>query len=102
MGTNNTVAVLDLGGSSAQVTFSLNEKSEDRTLADHIFTAETSSPEEKTDLFSISYSNLGRESLRNAVLSIGNSDEATDWYSICIHPDSKPYKIKLDNRSYNI
>ncbi|XP_031635820.1 ectonucleoside triphosphate diphosphohydrolase 5-like isoform X2 [Contarinia nasturtii] len=102
LGTENTVAALDLGGSSTQVTFPLKEKSNDHTLADHIFTVETSSPEDKMDLFSISYSNLGRKYFGNAVFGHGNSDEATDWYSVCIHPDSKPYKIELDTTSHNV
>lgn len=99
-GSGNTVATLDLGGSSTQVTFSTNENGKERSLSDHMFSVKTSSPEEKVDLFTISYSNLGRISFRNDILSQNNSEEASNWYTICMHPDSKPYKLKLTTKSH--
>ncbi|XP_031641193.1 ectonucleoside triphosphate diphosphohydrolase 5-like [Contarinia nasturtii] len=53
-------------------------------------------------MFTISYSDLGGRTVRKIVASHGNPDGATDLYTICMHPNTKPSSFVSGTVAYNV
>lgn len=92
MNTQNTVAALDLGGGSTQVTFALKDSHRTPLLADFMHTVST--PNAKIDVFTNSYLNLGLQAVRHAVYTSGENTDENSYVSECVNPiiDTKPFK----------
>lgn len=92
LGTKNTVAALDLGGGSIQVSFTPKDVYKTPLLAEHIHTVAT--PSGKIDVFTNSYLGLGLQAVRHAVYTHGNSGDNTKLESVCVNPivQSNPFK----------
>lgn len=84
----NTVAVLDLGGASTQVTFASKDKHETPMLSsDHIHNISTA--EGKINVFSASYLNLGLHTMRYAIFTAEHDNGKGEYISSCINPAIK-------------
>lgn len=102
LNTPNTVAALDLGGGSTQVTFALKDAHRTPLLADFMHTVST--PNAKIDVFTNSYLNLGLQAVRHAVYTAGETtdENRSVIFSECVNPiiDSKPFKY--GTKVYNL
>ncbi|XP_031622737.1 ectonucleoside triphosphate diphosphohydrolase 5-like [Contarinia nasturtii] len=102
LGSKKTVAALDMGGASAQVTFTVKDKLKSQLpiLSDHMYTV--SIPNDKIDVFSTCYSDLGAETLRYAVFKYGAPNEATNLNSVCVHPSVRSTPFNYHTKSFTI
>ncbi|XP_031616420.1 ectonucleoside triphosphate diphosphohydrolase 5-like [Contarinia nasturtii] len=100
-GKKNTVAALDLGGASTQITTAIVKKN-DVSLNNHVFTVSTPFPKSQAEVFSTSYMNLGAESVRQAVFTYDNPDGATELKTICMHQDTVPSTIGFGKKTYQV
>lgn len=100
LNTQNTVAALDLGGGSTQVTFALKDSHRAPLLADFMHTVST--PNAKIDVFTNSYLNLGLQAVRHLVYTSGVTTDDNNYVSECVNPiiDSKPFKY--GTKVYNL
>lgn len=80
----NTVAALDLGGGSTQVTFVPQDPKKTPNLADYMHNVPTGSGQ--MDVFTHSYLNLGLMAVRYAVFSNGFEANDTVLSSECVNP----------------
>lgn len=94
----NTVASLDLGGASTQVTFGIKNPKSTPSLAEFIHRISTKKAE--MDVFSNSYLNLGVEAVRHAVFTSGKTTDELNYESECINPSIKSTKFKYESKTY--
>lgn len=84
LSSRNTIAALDLGGGSTQVTFAPKDVHKTPLMADFMHTVSTQ--QAKIDVFTNSYLNLGLMAVRHAIFTKGQPKELTDLHSECINP----------------
>lgn len=96
----NTVAALDLGGGSTQVTFALKDAHRTPLLGDYLHTVSTSNA--KIDVFTNSYLNLGLQAVRHAVFTNGNTDDKLNYISECVNPIIVNKPFKYGRKIYNL
>ena len=84
LGGHNTVAALDLGGGSTQVTFVPNDPSQTPRFADYMHTVPSGSS--SFDVFTNSYLNLGLMAGRHAIYTHKLPSNQTDLLSDCVNP----------------
>ncbi|XP_055296253.1 ectonucleoside triphosphate diphosphohydrolase 5 isoform X3 [Sitodiplosis mosellana] len=92
LGSKNTVAALDLGGGSTQVTFAPKDVHKTPLLSEYMHTVNV--PNAKIDVFTTSYLNLGLQAVRHAVFTHNSTNGGKDLESICVNPiiQSNPFK----------
>lgn len=92
LGSHSTIAALDLGGGSTQVTFAIKDPHRAPLLHDFLHTVST--PNAKIDVFTNSYLNLGLQAVRHAVYTSGHTEDEKTYLSECVNPiiESKPFK----------
>jgi ectonucleoside triphosphate diphosphohydrolase 5/6 len=95
----NTVAALDLGGGSTQVTYAPTDISQTPLYKDFIHTIPTFYS--TVDVFTNSYSGLGLMALRKTVLT-GNKENQTSYESECVNPIIKNKPFYYGNKEYLI
>lgn len=100
LSTKNTVAALDLGGGSTQVTFVPKDPLQTPLLADHMHTVSTLKG--KIDVFTHSYLNLGLNAARHAVFTNGYEKNQTNIQSICVNPIVHGKTLHYSNVKYTI
>lgn len=100
LGTKNTVAALDLGGGSTQVTFALKDSHKTPLLAEFMHTVNV--PNTKIDVFTNSYLNLGLQAVRHAVYTHGSADGSKNLESICVNPIIQSNPFKYGTKLYNL
>lgn len=81
---HNTVAALDLGGGSTQVTFSPKDPLKTPSFNAYMHTVPTGNA--KVDVFTHSYLNLGLMAVRYGVFSNGFLKNETQLWSECVNP----------------
>lgn len=84
LSSRNTIAALDLGGGSTQVTFAPKDVHKTPLMADFMHTVSTQ--QAKIDVFTNSYLNLGLMAVRHAIFTKGQQNDLTDVQSECINP----------------
>lgn len=100
LSSRNTVAALDLGGGSTQVTFAPRDVHKTPLLSEYMHTVST--PNAKVDVFTTSYLNLGLQAVRHAVFTHGNSEGSKNLESICVNPIVKSNPFKYGTKMYNL
>lgn len=97
-----TVAALDLGGGSTQVTFVPTNKDNDiRSLQKHLQTVPIANHD--VQVFTHSYLGLGLQAIRHAVFTSGASDEGQgELTSECLNPIIENKQWKYANKVYTI
>lgn len=100
LGTSNTVAALDLGGGSTQVTFAPKDSHKTPLLAEYMHTV--SVPNAKIDVFTTSYLNLGLQAVRHAVFTHGSAEGNKNLESICVNPIIRSNPFKYGTKTYNL
>lgn len=100
LGTKNTVAALDLGGGSIQVSFTPKDAYKTPLLTDFIHTVST--PGGKIDVFTNSYLNLGLQAVRHAVYTHSSIDGTTKLESACVNPIIKSNPFKYGTKVYSL
>lgn len=93
----NTVAALDLGGGSAQVTFAMKENPEP-SMANFLHTVST--PYVEQDFFAKSYLNLGLYAVRHAVFISGQTTDRINYISECVNPIVKSANFTYATKTY--
>lgn len=96
----NTIAALDLGGGSTQVTFSPNNPSETPSYSEFMHTVPTSNSQ--VDVFTHSYLNLGLMAVRHAVFTNGYQANQTNVQSVCVNSIVKNKLWKYANVEYSV
>lgn len=97
---HNTVAALDLGGGSTQVTFSPKDPQKTPSFKDYMHTVPTG--DTKVDVFTHSYLNLGLMAVRYAVFSNGFPKNETQLSSECVNPIVSKKLWKYANVEYAV
>lgn len=100
LGGKNTVAALDLGGGSTQVTFAMKDASKTPLLKDFMHTVST--PNAKIDVFTNSYLNLGLQAVRHAVFTHSSIEGNKDLDSVCVNPIIKSIPFKYGTKLYTL
>ncbi|XP_031617363.1 ectonucleoside triphosphate diphosphohydrolase 5 isoform X2 [Contarinia nasturtii] len=100
LGSRNTVAALDLGGGSTQVTFALKDMHKTPLLTEYMHTVNV--PNAQTDVFTTSYLNLGLQAVRHAVYTHDSPDGSKDLESICVNPIVKSNPFKYGTKAYQL
>lgn len=100
LGTKNTVAALDLGGGSIQVSFTPKDVYKTPLLADYIHTVST--PSGKIDVFTNSYLNLGLQAVRHAVYTHGSNGDSNKLESVCVNPIVQSNPFKYGTKVYSL
>ncbi|XP_055710693.1 ectonucleoside triphosphate diphosphohydrolase 5 isoform X2 [Phlebotomus papatasi] len=95
----NTVAALDLGGGSTQVTFAPKDFSQN-IFDGYIYTVPTAADHVK--VFTHSYLGLGLHALRHAVFTSGLPDNQTAIESECVNPIVHNKLFRYANREFHI
>lgn len=97
----NTVAALDLGGGSTQVTFAFKDKNKTLPLSDeNIYTISTL--DAQIDVFTNSYLNLGLQAVRYAVFTGEHDHGNNEYYSSCVNPISGSVSFQYGTNTYQI
>lgn len=96
----NTVAALDLGGGSTQVTFAMKDSHPEYSMANFIQTVSTSYT--KLDVFTNSYLSLGLYAARHAVFISGQTTDGINYISECVNPIVKPTKFTYVTNTYYV
>lgn len=99
-GTKNTVAALDLGGGSIQVSFTPKSAYKMPLLTDYIHTVST--PSGKIDVFTNSYLHLGLQAVRHAVYTHGSTNDSTALESVCVNSIVKSNPFKYGTKVYSL
>lgn len=100
LGTKNTVAALDLGGGSTQVTFAPKDVHKTPLLSEYMHTVNV--PNAKIDVFTTSYLNLGLQAVRHAVYTHNSTEGSKDLKSICVNPIIKSNPFKYGTKLYQL
>lgn len=97
----NTVAALDLGGGSTQVTFAFKDKHKTPMLSsDHIHTISTG--DAKIDVFTNSYLNLGLQAVRHAVFTTEHDNGNGEHISSCMNPIINSVAFRYGTNTYQV
>lgn len=94
----NTVAALDLGGGSTQVSFAMEDSHPHHSMANFIQTLKA--PHAKLDVFTNSYLNLGIRAVRNAVFISGETKDGINYISECVNPIVELAKFTYATKTY--
>lgn len=94
----NTVAALDLGGGSTQVTYELNEIQP--SYKDFIHPVPVFNSE--VNVFTNSYLGLGLMALRHAVITYQKADNQTSFENECVNPIVKNKSWIYQNAEYSV
>lgn len=100
LNSHNTVAALDLGGGSTQVTFAPKDPQQTPNFKDFMHTVPTG--DSKIDVFTHSYLGLGLMAVRYAVFSDGYAQNATVLSSECVNPIVNKKLWKYSNIEYAV
>lgn len=100
LGSKNTVAALDLGGGSTQVTFAPKDSHKTPLLSEFMHTVNV--PNDKIDVFTTSYLNLGLQAVRHAVYTHNSPDGTKNVESVCVNPIIKSNPFKYGTKLYNL
>lgn len=100
LNSGHTVAALDLGGGSTQVTFAPKDASRTPAFADYMHRVQAF--KSQVDVFTHSYLNLGLMAVRHAVFTDGQPPNTTNIESICVNPIAKNKSWKYANVEYTI
>lgn len=100
LGSKNTVAALDLGGGSIQVTFSLRDAYKAPLLSEYMHTVST--PSAKIDVFTNSYLGLGLQAVRHDVYTHNSTKGSTDLESACVNPIVQKNPFKYGTKLYTL
>ncbi|GAB0095889.1 ectonucleoside triphosphate diphosphohydrolase 5 [Sergentomyia squamirostris] len=96
----NTVAALDLGGGSTQVTFSPKDLNQNSMFENYIHTVPTTGDHVK--VFTHSYLGLGLHALRHAVFMNGLPENQTNIESECVNPIVRNKLFRYANKEFMI
>lgn len=96
----NTIAALDLGGGSTQVTFAPKDLSQTPLYKDYMHTVPTLSS--TVNVFTHSYLGLGLMALRHAVFTNGLAREETNISSECVNPIVQNKKWTYGQTEYTV
>lgn len=94
-----TLAALDLGGGSTQVTFAASTPD---TLKEREFIHQAAAPKGRVSVYTNSYLGLGLMAARKAILLRGQKEEARDITSDCVNPVIKSRKFSYGGTDYFI
>lgn len=94
----DTVATIDLGGGSTQVTFDVKNPNSVPSLANSIHTISTS--EAEMNVFSNSYLNLGLKAARHVFFTSGKTTDTINYVSECINPIVKSTEFTYASKTY--
>uniref|UniRef100_A0A1B6DXP7 nucleoside diphosphate phosphatase n=1 Tax=Clastoptera arizonana TaxID=38151 RepID=A0A1B6DXP7_9HEMI len=98
---DKTMAALDLGGGSTQITFALEDARRlKKASPDDVHTLNLF--KQSVPVYTHSYLGLGIMAARKAILSKGNPPNATDLKSECINPIIKGKVFKYGGVSYTV
>lgn len=100
LSTGNTVAALDLGGGSTQVTFAPKDPKQNPNFANFMHKVPVGNGE--IEVFTTSYLNLGLMAVRHAVFTHGYAKNATVVASECVNPIVKNKLWKYANVEYAV
>lgn len=100
LGSRNTVAALDLGGGSTQVTFAPKDVHKTPLMTDYLHTVSTQ--QAKIDVFTNSYLNLGLMAVRHAAFTKNQPKEVTELVHECVNPIIKSKPFIYARVQYNI
>lgn len=96
----DTLAALDLGGGSVQVTFDVKDPSSVPSLADSMHTISNSKA--KMSVFSNSYLKLGLQAVRQAVFTSGKTTDEINYVSECVNPIVKLAEFNFASKTYYV
>lgn len=99
MGKSKTIAALDLGGGSIQVTFAPHDVHQTPLLMKYMHIVSTLNA--KVDVFTNSYLHLGLQAVRHAVMTHDHANH-TDLHSECINPIIKNRPFKYGKTVHNV
>lgn len=94
-----TVAALDMGGASTQVSFATKE-TPTPSLVNYIRTIST--PKAKVDVFASSYLNLGLQAARQTIVISGEITDEKIYVSECVNPIIKSAKFEFASNTYYV
>lgn len=100
LSSKNTVAALDLGGGSTQVTFAPKDSRKIPLLSEYMHTVNV--PNAKIDVFTTSYLNLGLQAVRHAVFIHDAPEGSTNLESDCVNPIIKSNPFKYGTKVYQL
>lgn len=100
LGGKNSVAALDLGGGSIQVTFTPKDVQKTPLLKEYIHTVFT--PTAKIDVFTNSYLGLGLQAVRHSVYTHNSPESNTNLESACVNPIIKSNPFKYGTKVYSL
>lgn len=100
LSSRSTVAALDLGGGSTQVTFAPKDVHKTPLMADYMHTVSTQ--QAKIDVFTNSYLNLGLMAVRHAIFAKNQKDGETAFSSECVNPIVQSKRFKYARVEYSI
>lgn len=100
LSTGSTVAALDLGGGSTQVTFAPKDPRQNPNFAN--FTHKVPVGQAEIEVFTHSYLNLGLMAVRHAVFTHGYNKNETKVQSECVNPIVKNKIWKYANVDYAV
>lgn len=95
----NTVATLDMGGCSTQVSFASKDPNSTPSLVEYI--RKISTDKETGNVFSTSYSKMGLDAARVGIVESGETTDAGKIYvSECVNPIIKSATFKFASKEY--
>lgn len=96
----NTVAALDMGGGSTQVSFASKDPNSTPSLTN--FMRKISTEKDSVDVFSASYSKMGLDAARAGIIEIGKADDDENYVSECVNPIVKSFKLTFASKNYSV
>lgn len=97
----NTVAALDMGGASTQVSFATNDPNSNPSLIDNI--RKISTNKGSVDVFSISYSKMGLDGARAQIVESGQiADLGKSYVSECVNPIITSANFTFASKNYAV
>ncbi|XP_031631492.1 ectonucleoside triphosphate diphosphohydrolase 5-like [Contarinia nasturtii] len=101
LGSKKTVAALDMGGASTQVSFAIEDKLKSKvsSVYDHVYSVVT--PNYESDVFSLS-SELGLDVLLYKVLKYGTPNGTRHFNSVCMRHSVKLRRFYLNTMLFTV
>lgn len=96
----NTVAALDMGGGSTQVSFASKDPNSTPSLVNYI--RKISKEKESVNVFSNSYSKMGMDAARTQIVESGEAGENGTYVSECVNPMIKSAKFIFASKEYSV
>lgn len=100
LSSRSTVAALDLGGGSTQVTFAPKDVHKTPLMSEFMHTVSTQ--QAKIDVFTHSYLNLGLMAVRHAIFTKNQAHKETALSSECVNPIIESKRFDYANTQYSI